>query len=68
MPGSKMSFTRKRRASTGWTLQRVRTTDISYGDIPGLEFIRHTTLGTGGERCDFCIRVKRNRRNIRKRS
>ena len=39
--------------------------ECTYGDIPGLEFIRHTTLGTGGERCDFCIRVKRNRRNIR---
>ena len=45
--------------------------ECTYGDIPGVEFIRHTTLGTGGEKCDFCIRVKRNRRNkrnIRKRS
>jgi len=22
--------------------------ECTYGDIPGLEFIRHTTLGTGG--------------------
>lgn len=32
--------------------------ECSYGDIPGLEFIRHTTLGTGGDKCDFYIRVK----------
>lgn len=31
--------------------------ECSYGDIPGLEFIRHTTLGTGGDKCDFYIRV-----------
>ena len=29
------------------------------GDIPGLEFIRHTTLETGGDRCDFYVRVQR---------
>ena len=28
----------------------------TYGGLPGLQFIRTTTLGTGGERCDFCIR------------
>ena len=31
--------------------------ECSYGDIPGLEFIRHTTLGTGGDKCDFYMRV-----------
>ena len=31
--------------------------ECTYGDIPGLEFIRHTTLGTGGDKCDFYIRV-----------
>ena len=30
--------------------------ECTYGDIPGLEFIRHTTLGTGGDRCDFYVR------------
>lgn len=33
--------------------------ECTYGDIPGLEFIRHTTLGTGGDRCDFYVRVQR---------
>lgn len=33
--------------------------ECTYGDIPGLEFIRHTTLGTGGDKCDFYIRVSR---------
>ena len=33
--------------------------ECTYGDIPGLEFIRHTTLGTGGDKCDFYIRVKK---------
>ncbi len=33
--------------------------ECTYGDIPGLEFIRHTTLGTGGDKCDFYLRVKR---------
>lgn len=28
----------------------------TYGDLPGLEFIRKTTLGKGGDRCDFYIR------------
>ncbi len=32
--------------------------ECRYGDIPGLEFIRHTTLGKGGDKCDFYIRVK----------
>ncbi len=32
--------------------------ECTYGDIPGLEFIRHTTLGTGGDKCDFYLRVK----------
>ena len=31
--------------------------ECTYGDIPGLEFIRKTTLGTGGDKCDFYIRV-----------
>lgn len=31
--------------------------EYSYGGVPGLEFIRHTTLGTGGDKCDFYIRV-----------
>lgn len=33
--------------------------ECTYGDIPGLEFIRHTTLGTGGDKCDFHIRVSK---------
>ncbi len=33
--------------------------ECTYGDIPGLEFIRHTTLGTGGDKCDFYIRVSK---------
>ena len=33
--------------------------ECTYGDIPGLEFIRHTTLGTGGGKCDFQVRVKK---------
>ena len=33
--------------------------ECTYGNIPGLEFIRHTTLGTGGNRCDFYVRVQR---------
>lgn len=31
--------------------------ECTYGDIPGLEFIRHTTLEKGGDKCDFYIRV-----------
>ena len=31
--------------------------ECSYGDIPGLEFIRHTTLGTRRDKYDFYIRV-----------
>ena len=33
--------------------------ECAYGDIPGLEFIRTQTLGKGGEKCDFYIRVKK---------
>lgn len=33
--------------------------ECTYGDVPGLEFIRHTTLGTGGDRCDFYVGVKK---------
>jgi len=29
--------------------------DHVYGDLPGLKFERTTTIGRGGERCDFCI-------------
>ena len=28
----------------------------TYGCLPGLQFIRTSTLGTGGERCDFCLK------------
>lgn len=28
----------------------------TYGNLPGLQFIRTSTLGTGGERCDFYIK------------
>ena len=30
--------------------------DHVYGDLPGLRFERTTTIGRGGDRCDFCIR------------
>ncbi len=30
--------------------------DHVYGDLPGLKFERTTTIGHGGNRCDFCIR------------
>ena len=30
--------------------------DRCYGNIPGLEFKRSSTLGKGGDRCDFYIR------------
>lgn len=30
--------------------------DHVYGNLPGLRFERTTTIGRGGERCDFCIR------------
>ena len=33
--------------------------ECTYGDIPGLDFIRHTTLGTGGDKCDFYVRVQK---------
>ena len=32
------------------------TDDRAYGNLPGLKFERSTTLGRGGERCDFWIR------------
>ena len=25
----------------------------TYGDLPGIRFLRTQTLGTGGDRCDF---------------
>ena len=28
----------------------------TYGDLPGLQFTRHTTLGKGGACCDFLIK------------
>ena len=30
--------------------------DRVYGKLPGLRFERAGTLGTGADRCDFCIR------------
>lgn len=30
--------------------------DRCYGNLPGLEFRRTGTLGTGADRCDFCMR------------
>lgn len=30
--------------------------DRVYGNLPGLQFERHTTIGKGGEKCDFCIK------------
>ena len=33
--------------------------ECTYGDIPGVEFIRHTTLGTGGDKCDFYLKLKK---------
>ncbi len=30
--------------------------DHVYGDLPGLKFERTSTIGRGGECCDFCIR------------
>lgn len=35
--------------------------EYTYGDIPGLEFIRTQTLGKGGEKCDFYIRVDKKK-------
>lgn len=29
-----------------------------YGNLPGLEFKRAGTLGTGADKCDFCLRRK----------
>lgn len=31
----------------------------SYGSIPGVEFSRTQTLGDGGEKCDFYLRLKK---------
>ena len=33
--------------------------ECTYDDIPRLAFIRHTTLGTGGDKCDFYVSVKK---------
>ena len=33
--------------------------ECMYSDLPGLQFIRHTTLGKGGEKCDFCVKVQK---------
>ncbi len=33
-----------------------RADDHVYGGLPGLKFERTTTIGRGGERCDFCIK------------
>ena len=33
-----------------------RNDELSYGNLPGLKFIRTSTLGMGGERCDFYLR------------
>ena len=45
------------------TLELTKTVCINdectYGDIPGLVFIRHTTLGTGGDKCDFYVSEKK---------
>ncbi len=30
--------------------------DRVYGNLPGLKFERHTTIGKGGEKCDFCVK------------
>ena len=30
--------------------------DYIYGNLPGLEFKRTGTLGTGADKCDFCLR------------
>ena len=32
--------------------------EYMYGDLPGIEFKRTSTLGKGGNKCDFCIRLK----------
>ena len=39
--------------------------DRTYGDLPGLEFIRTQTIGRGGECCDFYLRkeLKPNYKN-----
>ena len=33
-----------------------RNDELAYGNLPGLNFIRTSTLGRGGERCDFYLR------------
>lgn len=30
-----------------------------YGNLPKIEFVRHSTLGTGGEKCDFYFKRRR---------
>ncbi len=32
--------------------------EYMYGDLPGIEFKRTSTLGKGGDKCDFCLRLK----------
>lgn len=34
--------------------------EYMYGDLPGIEFKRTSTLGKGGDKCDFCLRLKNN--------
>ena len=29
-----------------------------YGRLKGVKFIRTGTIGTGAEKCDFCVRVE----------
>jgi hypothetical protein len=33
-----------------------RSDELAYGNLPGLNFIRTSTIGRGGERCDFYLR------------
>ena len=39
-----------------------RNDELMYGDLPGLVFIRTSTIGRGGDRCDFCIRRDRDKK------
>ena len=36
-----------------------RNDEYLYGSLPGLRFTREQTLGTGGEKCDFCIETEK---------
>ncbi len=36
-----------------------RNDEYMYGSLPGLRFTRGQTLGTGGEKCDFCIETQK---------